>query len=56
MISYKNLELQKDETQRKGKVKYIIDGNSYFAEESAIKYYKDAGYNALWTENDYGEN
>jgi len=53
MISYKTLDLEKDVSQRKGKSKYIIDGNIYFAEEAAIKYYEDLGYDALWAENDY---
>lgn len=52
MISLKNLELKKDESI-KGKSKYIINGNKYFAEEAAIKYYEHLRYSALWTENDY---
>lgn len=53
MISYKNVELQKMNNQHKGKTKYIINGNEYFAEEAAINHYKNLGYNSLWTENTY---
>ena len=53
MISYKNIELQRAGNQQKGKAKYTINGNEYFAEEVAINYYKSLGYKELWTENTY---
>ena len=53
MISYKNIELQRAGNQQKGKAKYTINGNEYFAEEVAINHYKSLGYKALWTENTY---
>ena len=53
MISYKNIELQRIGNQQKGKAKYAIDGNEYFAEETAINHYESLGYKALWTENTY---
>ncbi len=53
MISYKNIELQRTDNQQKGKAKYTIGGNEYFAEEAAINHYERLGYKALWTENTY---
>ncbi len=53
MISYKNIELQRIDNQQKGKAKYTIGGNEYFAEEAAINHYERLGYKALWTENTY---
>lgn len=53
MISYKNIELQRIGNQQKGKAKYTVDGNEYFAEETAINHYESLGYKALWTENTY---
>ncbi len=53
MISYKNIELQRIGNQQKGKVKYTIGGNEYFAEEAVINHYESLGYKALWTENIY---
>lgn len=53
MLSQRSLELQKVDIQQKGKAKYVIDGEEYFAEEAAIKTYEDLGYNALWAENTY---
>lgn len=53
MITYKTINLQRADNQQRGKAKYIINGNEYFAEEAAIKHYESLGYNALWTENAY---
>ncbi|MHA1305139.1 MAG: CFI-box-CTERM domain-containing protein [Candidatus Heimdallarchaeaceae archaeon] len=53
MISYRNIGLQKANNHQEGKVKYIINGNMYSAEEAAINHYRRLGYNALWTENTY---
>ncbi|MBU2617046.1 MAG: VRR-NUC domain-containing protein [Nanoarchaeota archaeon] len=53
MIYFKNIELQKIDSQQKGKAKYTIDGNEYFAEEAAITYYEKLRYKALWAENTY---
>ena len=53
MISYKSIELQRIGNQSKGKAKYVINGNEYFAEEAAIRHYEMLGYKALWTENTY---
>lgn len=53
MISYRNIEIQRVGNQQKGKAKYTIHGNEYFAEEAAINHYNSLGYKALWTENTY---
>jgi len=53
MISHKNIELQRIGNQQKGKIKYTIGGNEYFAEEAVINQYESLGYKALWTENTY---
>lgn len=53
MISFRNVELQKEENQQKGKTKYFLNGNQFFAEEAAISFYQKMGYRALWTENSY---
>jgi len=53
MISYKNIELERISNQQKGKVKYKIGEEEYFAEEAVIKHYESLGYKAIWTENTY---
>lgn len=53
MKTYKNIGLQKSESQQKGKARYVFDGCEYYVEEAAIKHYEKLGYNAVWTENDY---
>jgi len=53
MISYKSIKLQKVENRQKGKAKYIIDGNEYFAEQAAIEHYQSLQYKAIWSENTY---
>lgn len=53
MISFRNVELEKVETPQKGKAKYFLDGNQFFAEEAALSYYQKMGYRGLWAENSY---
>jgi len=53
MISYKNIELKRIDNQQKGKAKYKIGEEEYFAEEAVIKNYENLGYKAIWTENTY---
>jgi hypothetical protein len=48
-----SFEAKKEENLKKGKSKYLFENNSLFAEELAIKYYENLGYNASWTENYY---
>lgn len=51
MISYRNIEIQRLGSENKGKVKYLIGGSEYFAEEAAILNYESLGYKAIWTED-----
>ncbi len=53
MIFYKSVQLQRVKGERKGKAKYIVNGNECFAEEAVIKHYGTFGYKGLWTENTY---
>lgn len=52
-IFFVNFEVKKEENLKRGKSKYFFEGNSLFAEEVAIRYYENLGYNASWTENYY---
>jgi len=46
-------EVPKLVNEKRGKAKYLIEGSSLFAEETAINFYENHGYSALWTENHY---
>lgn len=53
MISYRDIKLQRSDSQKTGKVKYFINGSEYFAEEAAILHYESLRYKAMWTEDTY---
>lgn len=53
MISTENLEFARVSGQGKGKVKYLIDGKEYFAEEAVMTHFKSLGYKAILSENLY---
>lgn len=53
MISYRNIELPRSDSQKTGKAKYVINGSEYFAEKAAILHYESLGYKAIWAENTY---
>ena len=52
-IFFVNFEVKKEENLKGGKSKYFFEDCSLFAEEVAIRYYENLGYNASWTENYY---
>ena len=52
-IFFVSFKATKEENLKRGKSKYLFDEGSLFAEELAIKYYENLGYNAAWTENYY---
>ncbi len=52
-IFFVSFKATKEENLKRGKSKYLFEEGSLFAEELAIKYYENLGYNASWTENYY---
>jgi len=48
-----NLKLQKIEDKTNSKAKYLFNGKSLFAEDSADQHYRSLGYEVIWSENKY---
>lgn len=48
-----NIKFDRIEEEQNGKVKYKVDGRELFAEETVMYHYKQNGYNAIWSENNY---
>jgi len=53
MMNFINIKYDRIENINKGKVKYKVENKELFAEETAIYHYKQNGYNAIWSENEY---
>ena len=52
-MDFINIQYQRVDGEQKGKVKYKVEDKELFAEETAMHYYKQNGYSAIWSENNY---
>jgi len=52
-MNFINIQYEKVDGENKGKVKYKVEDKELFAEETAMYYYKQNGYSAIWSENNY---
>lgn len=48
-----DIKYDRVEENQRVKARYKVDGSELFAEEAAMHYYKQNGYNAIWSENSY---
>jgi hypothetical protein len=52
-MDFINIQYERADGEQKGKVKYKVKDKEFFAEETAIQYYQEQGYKAIWSENNY---
>jgi len=53
MIIIEKITLERVERSPSKKAQYSVNGKTLFAEEAAIEYYKNKGYDSIWSENHY---
>jgi hypothetical protein len=53
MITFKEIEAEKDVASNTKKIKYFFEGVSDFVEEFALNFYKKEGYKGIISANDY---